>query len=426
MMAGQWTPGTDLPLFRPEAAAARTERLEGEVLLIQPVRTTAVVALIAAIVALVGLWLALGSYTRSETVRGMLVTREASAKVVALRAGQVVRLLVREGDAVRAGQTLALVRTEQPGEAGGSAIAESLDALEEQRVLTGEQARHAARRAASDRERLAATLAGIRQQRRDLGGQVAIQEQAVASSQETFERVAGLLDSGFISRVEVERRRQAWLAGRQQLAQLHQQRNALAAEEARSEAEAGRIEADAGAEAAAAGTAAQSVAQQQARLRGERAYALVAPVGGRVAAVQAAAGRTVDASVPLMEIVPEASPLSAHVYAPTSAVGFVRPGQEVRLLYDAFPYQRFGSFSGRIVAVSRVAIDPRQLAAAFEAEEPVYRIEVAPDAQQVAAFGERLALQPGMTLSANIVLDRRSFLDWLLTPLNAVLQRSGT
>jgi membrane fusion protein len=75
--------------------------------------------------------------------------------------------------------------------------------------------------------------------------------------------------------------------------------------------------------------------------------------------------------------------------------------------------------------VSRVAIDPRQLAAPLAVDEPVYRIEVAPDAQAVHAFGERLALQPGMTLTANLILDRRSFLDWLLTPLNAVLQRNG-
>jgi multidrug efflux pump subunit AcrA (membrane-fusion protein) len=49
---------------------------------------------------------------------------------------------------------------------------------------------------------------------------------------------------------------------------------------------------------------------------------------------------------------------------------------------------------------------------------------LAPDAQTVAAFGEAQALQPGMTLTANLILDRRSFFDWLLTPLNAVLSRN--
>jgi membrane fusion protein len=417
---------TDLPLFRPEAADARAHRLEGEILLVQPARTQALALLIFGIVVATGLWLALGSYTRTETARGMLVTREPSAKVMALRPGHLVRLLVREGDRVRAGQVLAIVRTEEASDAGGeSAIAGSLAALARQQALTAEQVRLAAQRAGSDRDRLAATLAGIRQQRSDLSSQIGIQEQVVASAGEIYERVGRLLDSGFISRVEVERRRQAHLAAQQQLAQLHQQRNALAAEEARAAADFGRIEANAGSEVAAASASSETIAQQQARLRGERAYAIVAPVAGRVAALQTAAGRTVEAALPLMEVVPEGSPLTVHVYAPTRAIGFVRRGQEVRLLYDAFPYQRFGSFAGRIVAVSRVAIDPRQLSAPFAVDEPVYRIEVAPEAQAVAAFGERMELQPGMMLSANIVLDRRSFLDWLLTPLNAVLQRSG-
>jgi hypothetical protein len=30
-----------------------------------------------------------------------------------------------------------------------------------------------------------------------------------------------------------------------------------------------------------------------------------------------------------------------------------------------------------------------------------------------------------MTLTANIILDRRSFLDWLLEPLQAVMRRNG-
>ncbi|HEX8191465.1 MAG TPA: HlyD family efflux transporter periplasmic adaptor subunit [Allosphingosinicella sp.] len=416
---------SDLPLFRPDAAAARAQRLEGEILLVQPVRTNIIVLLIVAIVGAAILWLSLGSYTRTETARGMLVTRETSAKVVALRPGRIVRMLVREGERVGAGQRLALVQTEETGVAGESAVALGLEALERQRLLTAEQARLAARRAQSDRDRLAAALAGIRQQRADVSAQIGIQDQVVASAGEIYERVARLLDRGFISRVEIERRRQAHLAARQQLAQLHQQRNALAAEEARTGAELGRFEADAGSEIVAAGSSAQMLAQQGARLRSERAYAITAPVAGRVAALQTAAGRSVDASVPLMEISPEDSPLAAQVYAPTRAIGFVRPGQEVRLLYDAFPYQRFGSFEGRILAVSRVAIDPRQLSAPLQVDEPVYRIDIALGGQSVAAFGEPVALQPGMMLSASIVLDRRSFLDWLLTPLNAVLQRSG-
>jgi membrane fusion protein len=413
------------PLFRAEAIEARRERVEGEIVLAPSVRTQILVLLLFCLVLLLGLWVALGTYTRSETARGIMVTGEASAKIVAVRPGQITELLVREGDVVRAGQRLATVRTEQSGESGGSAIGESLAAIDSQRALTVEQIQLAGRRAASDRARLTATLAGVRQQRADLAGQIALAEEAVASARDMFERIGGLLDSGFISRIEVERRRQTYIATRQEVARLRQQANALEADAGRAAAELSRVAADADSEIVNARSSAETLAQQGARLRGERAYAIVAPVSGRVASLQTGRGRTVEASVPLMEIVPEGSALSVRLYAPTRAIGFVRPGQEVRLLYDAFPYQRFGSFSGRIVRVSRTVIDPRQLAVPLDIDEAVYQIEVRPDAQSVDAYGQHLPLQPGMTLTASISLDRRSFLDWLLAPLNAVMRRNG-
>jgi membrane fusion protein len=69
-------------------------------------------------------------------------------------------------------------------------------------------------------------------------------------------------------------------------------------------------------------------------------------------------------------------------------------------------------------------LDPRDLDVPLKLEEPVYRVEVTLDRQSVDAFGDRLSLQPGMTLRANIVLERRSFLDWLLSPLHAVVNRT--
>jgi membrane fusion protein len=412
-------------LFRDEAVSARRARVEGEIILAQPVRTHMIVLLLFGIILLLGLWVTLGTYTRAETAKGILVTGDASAKILAMRPGQITELLVQEGDYVHAGQRLATIRTEQNDESGDSAIGQSLAAIESQRALTDEQVQLAGRRAASDRARLAAMVAGLTQQRSDLAGQIALQEQAVASAHEMFERVQGLLANGFISRIEVERRRQADIAAQQQLGQLRQQLNALSAQANQAVAEGARVAADADGEVVNARSSAETLVQQRARLRSERAYAVVAPVSGRVAALQTARGRTTESNVPLMEIVPEGSALRAQIYAPTRAIGFVRPGQEVRLLYDAFPYQRFGSFGGRIIRVSRSVIDPRQLAEPLHIEEAVYQIEVRPDAQSVGAGGQTVPLQPGMTLTANIILDRRSFLDWLLAPLHAVMRRNG-
>lgn len=412
-------------LFRSEVVDARRQRVYGEIVLTQPVRTQTLVLLICGIGALLAAWVTLGTYTRIETARGVLVTTDPSSKVIAMRPGLVTELLVKEGDLVRSGQKLATIRIEQSNAAGGSPVGESLGAIDAQRGIAGQQIQLARQRAASERARLFATLAGLKQQRGDLVAQIAIQKDMVQSEQQTFDRLRTILEKGYVSKIEVERRRQAWLSARQDLRRLQQQLSSLGAEESRSTAELSRVDADSGSEIAAAQNTEQALMLQRSQIEVGRAYTITAPIAGRVAALQAAPGKTIEPGVPVMVLVPDGSALHADVYAPTRAIGFVKPGQEVRLLYDAFPYQRFGSFTGRVVRISRIVIDPREVSAPLKIEEPVYRIEVAPEKQTVGAFGETLPLQPGMALTANLITDRRSFLDWLLRPVNAVLKRSG-
>lgn len=204
----------DQPLFRPEVAEARKQRLHGEIVLTQPVRTQALVFLLVAIIAIVGAWVVLGRYTRTEVAKGILVTDDASAKIVAMRPGQVTQLLVRDGDLVTPGQRLAAIRVEQSNEAGESAIAGSLTAIELQRGLADQQVRLSGQRAGAERARLSATLAGLRQQRADLAGQIALQGDLVASTQQTFEQIETVVEKGFVSRIEYERRRQAMINAR--------------------------------------------------------------------------------------------------------------------------------------------------------------------------------------------------------------------
>lgn len=418
------TDRADPPLFRAEVTEALKQRLEGRIILGHAVGNWVFASFLVLIIGTLTLWVALGKYTRTEAAPGILVTDSASTKIMALRPGVVSALAVSEGDRVEAGQQIAVIGVEQGDATGASGIATSLAAIDEQRAVLGAQQRLAGTRAQSEQARIRAALGGFSQQRADLSRQIDLQRQAIASAEEMLRRIESVAERGFVSKVEVERRRQAVIAMNQTMSQLEQQANGLTSQENQGRAELARIEADRASAVADAQSAAQTLTQQGARLRSERAYAITAPVSGRVTALQTAVGRPADPAIPLMIIVPEGSDLHADVYAPTRAIGFVKPGQEVRLLYDAFPYQRFGSFDGKVTRISRIVIDPRELSVPLKIEEAVYRIEVAPSAQTINAFGDTLPLQPGMTLTANLILDRRSFLDWLLQPLRAVLNRN--
>jgi membrane fusion protein len=95
-------------------------------------------------------------------------------------------------------------------------------------------------------------------------------------------------------------------------------------------------------------------------------------------------------------------------------------------MYDAFPYQKFGTFSGKIRTISRTVIAPNELDNALKdsTKEAVYQIDAYIDQQTVEAFNQSIKLQPGMSMKASIVLDKRSFLDWILEPVNTIKKRA--
>src|SRR5207248_7705638 len=128
-------------------------------------------------------------------------------------------------------------------------------------------------------------------------------------------------------------------------------------------------------------------------------------------------GQTVQPQRLQLEIVPDDSPLQAELLIPTRAAGFVRIGQTVRFLYDAFPYQNFGAYTGRITELSHTVLTKSDTAGPIAPEEPVYKAIAVLDRPDVDANGKAVPLQAGMLLKAQIILDRRTLASWILDPL---------
>lgn len=151
---------------------------------------------------------------------------------------------------------------------------------------------------------------------------------------------------------------------------------------------------------------------------------LTAPVSGQVVALTARPGEQASPQVSLLTIAPEGSPLEARLLVPTRAAGMVKAGQDVRLMIDAFPFQRFGAVDGVIHEVARAVVRPGEVAAPIEFKEAVYTVRVRIDRAEINAYGTTRALENGMTLTADMITDRRTFLTWLLDPLLAARARA--
>jgi membrane fusion protein len=154
-----------------------------------------------------------------------------------------------------------------------------------------------------------------------------------------------------------------------------------------------------------------------AEVNSRRAYVIRAPVAGRVSALQATIGQNADPRHLQLEIIPSDSDLQAELFVPTRAIGFVKVGQPVRILYEAFPYQHFGTYSGQTVKVSQTILTSSDVAIPLPLKEPAYRVSVSLDRRDIDAYGKKIPLQAGMLLKADIILEKRSLMQWLLEPL---------
>ena len=414
-----------MPLFRAEVLESTSDRLHGEVVLSQPLSTKLFAAALFAILAIAAVWVSWGTYARIETVPGRLVTSASSAKVVAPQQGVVASLAVQEGQRVERGDRLLVINSDREAAEGGDVAGRSLGAIAARQRLNEAQVAMAEGRAAADRARLSGQVSAAEAQAESLRDQISLQREVVASNQQIFDQISEVVDRGFVSKVEFERRRQTLLSSQQSLASLEQQLTARLSDAEQARVALAAVSIDTAQGISQIQDSLQALSAEQARLEGEQSYVITAPIAGRVTALATGEGKATAGGRPLMVLVPDDTQLTAELYAPTRAIGLVEPGQETRLLYDAFPYQKFGSFGGEITSIARIAVDPRETDIPFPFEEPVYRVKVALDQQSVEAFGEPAPLQAGMTLQVNIVLERQSFLAWILQPLNAVLKRNS-
>jgi membrane fusion protein len=101
----------------------------------------------------------------------------------------------------------------------------------------------------------------------------------------------------------------------------------------------------------------------------------------------------------------------------------VKPGQDVVLRYDAFPYERFGQYHGRITDIGRNVWSSGDRVGPVAVKEPVYRVDVALDRQNVSALGQEFSLRPGMLVNADLLLEKRTLFEWIFEPVLKLKER---
>lgn len=411
--------------FRPEVYQQAQTKWLGQVVLVRPISFAYMTTFAATVAALACLYFAWGQYTKTAAISGHLVPDTGVIKIVAPAAGLVLERRVSEGQSVKKGEVLFVLSAEKQSTSDavaqatvGLQVAARRDSLRDE--ASKQKGLHSQQQAA-----LTQKLRDLREEASTLAREEETLRRRAALAQGELSRYRDLHAQKFISEGQLQQKEADLLD--QQSRQHATRRTRLSTER---EIHALQFELaslpDKGHNAVAAvERALASTEQELVENQARRQTVLSAPEDGTVTAIMTERGQVVGASAALASLMPEGAVLQAQLFAPSRSVGFLRVGSSALLRYQAYPYQKFGHYAGRVTQVSRHALGVSELPLANPTQEPMYRVTVELPAQAIVAQGTAHKLQAGMLVDANIALERRRLYEWAFEPLFSLSGRAA-
>ena len=143
---------------------------------------------------------------------------------------------------------------------------------------------------------------------------------------------------------------------------------------------------------------------------------ILAPESGIVTQVMVnAIGQVISKGAPLITLAPALAPMVAELMVLNKDVGLLKPGQLVKLKYDAYAFQDFGIKRGWLKYISPDAMIDKSIG-------PIFKCVVELEENTMHVQGYDKPLMFGMKGTAEIMTDRQSVLLMLLSPLRQLYE----
>jgi hemolysin D len=173
--------------------------------------------------------------------------------------------------------------------------------------------------------------------------------------------------------------------------------------------------------------------EQQKLAAAERRHTLVvlrAPADGVVLELgQRSIGSVAKEAEPLVTLVPRDNKIEAEVDVDSADVARLRVGDAVRVKFDALPFQRHGTITGRVRVITENSFQPEKGAAAPASKDPegkpaFFRARVSLGPLTLQDVPKDFRLIPGMTTTAEILVGKRTIISYLLDPVIRLFDES--
>ena len=404
-------------LFRKDVLERQGQRILGDIVLASPISHASLVSLLAVIIAGLITFSIFGEYSRKERVIGYLTPDRGLIRLLPSHAGVIEQINIEIGRVVDKGDSLFSIKTDTLSGYGHETASTLLEQLQSEKLELERRRAQIPRQFDLTQKRLRSQVLAARSESDRFTSRIALQEKAVKNERIVFEKFQQLLGKGTVSELDAWKQEILYLEARQSLQSLHNEHQRLVDRASDLEAQISLLPISEQQEIGDVSSRLSSLEQRVTQTQGQQRYVVTAPVAGRIASLTAKEGQLADVRRAMATILPIGGRLDAELLVPSRAAGFVKEGQSVHLLYDAFPYQKFGFHPGTVSKVSRTVIAPTDLPIAPSTQEPVFVITVTLDRQEIDADDQVYELQSGMTLAADIILEDRKIWQWALEPI---------
>lgn len=411
-------------LFRKEAMQQKKMPLEGTLLLAASPRAT-VLTLVAFVFSLCTIaYLCLGEFNRKANVQGYLSPDKGLVKVFPQVIGTLLERRVEEGMLVHKGQVLAVISTEQGSLQVRDANGEAIRFLEQREASLDSELHSQIKIDELRKEAIKRTRSNLIDELQQLDSAIDTVKLRMQNARRESRRFEDLIKSGFAASSDVYRQQDISMELRGRLQILKRDRIALIGSQQTLDTEMASNELASQSQQETIKRRILELHQQRAEYQSSKEVVVAAPADGIVTTILIQPGQQTRRDAPLFSIIPQGALLEAQLLVPSHAIGFITPGQSVALRYGAFPYQRFGHHRGVVNSIARTLLLPGDVDLPIPLTSPAYLVRVTLENQSVTAYEKAFPLQAGMSFEGDVLLDRRSILQWMFDPLLSLTKRS--
>ena len=358
-----------------------------------------------------------GSYTRKVRVEGEVQFSQKVFQVSSPVSGVIVRCFVKEGQVIRKGETLYVIKVESRSASFGETkgyISESLikniKELEEERDSK-------AKIISEEFKSLNENIIHYKNRIDKMKEQAAALKKLVDSNNKNLDRYAKLEEDHYFSPAQLQQKVQDNQLYKSRLAEV--------------EGDIENIKSSLGEliskknsfpfyEKNELSYYAQKITEMKSQLaenEGEREVEVYSQVEGNATAALFDVGKFVNAGDPMASIMPKGAFPIIELYLSSKSIGFVKLGGAVNIRYEAYPYEKFGQFSGKITEITKTPLPLNITQNSSLSYEKMYRVKVNIKESEIIIYGETVKLSDGMKVEADIVLETRKIYEWMIEPI---------